>query len=81
MAERKQAKKLHKALKKKEGEKITCDAVRMRLVFIKMAASNQGAKLEKLQFQLEGFIESLRTVGVIAGDFQPNGQSNFNEKL
>lgn len=35
-------------------------------------ASNmqQTAKLEKLQFQLEAFIESLRTVGVIAGDFQ-----------
>lgn len=46
-------------------------------------ASNgqQSAKLEKLQFQLEAFIESLRTVGVIAGDFQQNGQTNFNEKL
>lgn len=38
-------------------------------------------KLEKLQFSLESFIESLRTVGVIAGDFQQSGQTNFNEKL
>lgn len=46
-------------------------------------ASNvqQTGKLEKLQFQLEVFIESLRAVGVIAGDFQQNGQNNFNDKL
>ncbi len=42
---------------------------------------DQGAKLDKLRFQLEAFIENLRTVGVIAGDFQQNGQTNFNEKL
>jgi mediator of RNA polymerase II transcription subunit 10 len=47
-----------------------------------MAANvQQASKLEKLQFQLEGFIENLRTVGVIAGDFQQNGQTNFNDKL
>ena len=44
-------------------------------------AQQASGKLEKLQFQLEVFIESLRTVGVIAGDFQQNGQNNFNEKL
>ena len=50
---------------------------------IKNMASNGDVanKLEKLQYQLEGFIENLRTVGVIAGDFQQNGQNNFNEKL
>lgn len=48
-----------------------------------MMASNGEAvgKLERLQYHLEGFIENLRTVGVIAGDFQQNGQNNFNEKL
>lgn len=47
-----------------------------------MAANvQQASKLEKLQFQLEGFIENLRTVGVIAGDFQQNGQTSFNDKL
>lgn len=51
----------------------------MRIRKEKMAA--QGGRLDKLQFQLEAFIESLRTVGVIAGDFQQNGQTNFNEKL
>lgn len=56
-------------------------------VFVKLAVSmmasnaQQSVKLEKLQFQLEAFIESLRTVGVIAGDFQQNGQNNFNDKL
>lgn len=51
---------------------------------IKMAMASgehTAAKVEKLQYQLEGFIENLRTVGVIAGDFQQNGQNNFNEKL
>ena len=48
-----------------------------------MASSlqQQGGKLEKLQFQLEAFIENLRTVGVIAGDFQQNGQTHFNDKM
>lgn len=56
--------------------------VHMRSEGEKMAANvQQATKLEKLQFQLEAFIESLRTVGVIAGDFQQNGQTNFNEKL
>lgn len=47
-----------------------------------MASNGEvGGKLERLQYHLEGFIENLRTVGVIAGDFQQNGQNNFNEKL
>ena len=46
------------------------------------AQSQAGpGKLDKLQFQLEVFIENLRAVGVIAGDFQQNGQNNFNDKL
>lgn len=54
----------------------------MRIRKRKMAANaGQQVKLEKLQFQLEGFIENLRTVGVIAGDFQQNGQTSFNDKL
>lgn len=40
-----------------------------------------GTKLDALQDQLEGFIEHLRTVGVIAGDFQQNGQSILNDRL
>ena len=48
----------------------------------KMASTNiQGPKLEKLKNQVELFVENLRTVGVIAGDFQQNGQTNFNDKL
>ena len=46
-----------------------------------MANASEHSKIEVLQYQLEGFIENLRTIGVIAGDFQQNGQNNFNEKL
>ena len=38
-------------------------------------------KMEGLQDQLEAFIEHLRVVGVIAGDFQQNGQIVLNDKL
>lgn len=38
-------------------------------------------QLKELEDRLEGFIEMLRAVGVIAGDFQPNGQVVLNEKL
>ena len=44
-----------------------------------MAAGNEH--LKELEDRLEEFIEMLRGVGVIAGDFQPNGQSVLNEKL
>ena len=58
------------------------DMCRPRKCGSNMASNGEVAnKLEKLQYQLEGFIENLRTVGVIAGDFQQNGQNNFNEKL
>ena len=45
----------------------------------KMASGSD--KLEDLEDRLEGFIESLRAVGVIAGDFQPSGQPVLNTKL
>ena len=38
-------------------------------------------KLGTLQDKLESFIENLRSVGVIAGDFQQNGQMVLNERL
>ena len=45
----------------------------------KMASG--GDKLEELEDRLEGFVESLRAVGVIAGDFQPSGQAVLNSRL
>ena len=45
------------------------------------SSDHPSSKIEVLQYQLEGFIENLRTIGVIAGDFQQHGQNNFNEKL
>lgn len=44
-------------------------------------AADQKLKLEALQEHLEQFIENLRVVGVIAGDFQHNGQTVLNERL
>ena len=38
-------------------------------------------KLGTLQDKLEAFIENLRSVGVIAGDFQQNGQMVLNDRL
>ena len=53
-----------------------------RYATVKMASNGHpGSKLDVLQDQLEGFIEHLRTVGVIAGDFQQNGQSILNDRL
>lgn len=54
-----------------------------------MAASKGGGveelqtqrKLGALQDKLESFIENLRSVGVIAGDFQHNGQMVLNDRL
>ncbi|XP_064393720.1 mediator of RNA polymerase II transcription subunit 10-like [Halichondria panicea] len=45
------------------------------------SSDHPSSKTEVLQYQLESFIENLRTIGVIAGDFQQHGQNNFNEKL
>ena len=41
----------------------------------------KSKQLETLQEHLEQFIENLRVVGVIAGDFQQNGQTVLNERL
>lgn len=38
-------------------------------------------KLDTLQDHLETFIENLRVVGVIAGNFQSSGQSVLNDRL
>ena len=49
----------------------------------KMASGVNGQphKLGTLQDKLESFIENLRSVGVIAGDFQQNGQMVLNDRL
>ena len=49
-----------------------------------MATNGHGGpnvKLDTLQDQLEAFIENLRVVGVIAGDFQQNSQPVLNDRL
>lgn len=44
-------------------------------------AAGPSSKLEELEDRLESFIENLRVVGVIAGNFQQNGQGVLNERL
>ncbi len=48
-----------------------------------MAVSNREGKdrLEDLEDRLETFIESLRAVGVVAGNFQQDGQAVLNSRL
>ena len=53
-----------------------------------MAAANRTGNgeqksehLKELEDRLEEFIEMLRSVGVIAGDFQSNGQAVLNERM
>ena len=50
------------------------------VINFKMAAG-PSSKLEELEDRLESFIENLRVVGVIAGNFQQNGQGVLNERL
>ena len=51
-------------------------------IVLMMAGRESGRdRLEDLEDRLESFIESLRAVGVIAGDFQQNGQSVLNERV
>ena len=52
-------------------------------IVLMMAAGRDSGRdrLEDLEDRLESFIESLRAVGVIAGDFQQNGQSVLNERV
>ena len=51
----------------------------MRNVVV-MARQDRG-RLDDLEDRLESFIENLRAVGVIAGDFQANGQVVLNDRL
>ncbi len=48
-----------------------------------MAVNSSGGKdrLDDLEDRLETFIESLRAVGVVAGDFQQDGQTVLNTRL
>ena len=38
-------------------------------------------KFEALEANLELFIENTRHMGIIVGEFQPNGQTVLNQKL
>jgi len=40
-----------------------------------------ASSLEKLETQLEMFTENVRQLGIIVSDFQPQGQSVFNQKI
>ncbi|XP_021338863.1 mediator of RNA polymerase II transcription subunit 10-like [Mizuhopecten yessoensis] len=38
-------------------------------------------RFEALEQQLEMFIENTRQLGIVVSDFQPQGQSNMNQKI
>ena len=38
-------------------------------------------KFDALEQQLERFIENTRQLGIIVGDFQPQGQNVLNQKM
>ncbi|PSN43907.1 Mediator of RNA polymerase II transcription subunit 10 [Blattella germanica] len=40
-----------------------------------------AAPLENLETQLEMFIENVRQIRIIVGDFQPQGQNVLNQKI
>ncbi|GLG97245.1 hypothetical protein R5R35_004574 [Gryllus longicercus] len=40
-----------------------------------------AASLENLETQLEMFIENVRQIRIIVGDFQPQGQNVLNQKI
>jgi len=40
-----------------------------------------SAPLENLENQLEMFIENIRQIKIIVGDFQPQGQPVLNQKM
>lgn len=40
-----------------------------------------AASLENLETQLEMFIENVRQIRIIVGDFQPQGQNVLNQKM
>jgi mediator of RNA polymerase II transcription subunit 10 len=40
-----------------------------------------ASSLENLETQLEMFIENVRQIRIIVGDFQPQGQNVLNQKI
>ena len=52
----------------------------MRPTFI-LICTKMAEKLEALEQQLERFIENTRQLGIIVGDFQPQGQNVLNQKM
>jgi len=50
--------------------------IRFKVNVKKMASS-----LENLETQLEMFIENVRQIRIIVGDFQPQGQNVLNQKM
>lgn len=40
-----------------------------------------ASSLENLETQLEMFIENVRQIRIIVGDFQPQGQNVLNQKM
>lgn len=44
-------------------------------------AVRMAASLENLETQLEMFIENVRQIRIIVGDFQPQGQNVLNQKI
>ena len=50
--------------------------IRFKVKVKKMASS-----LENLETQLEMFIENVRQIRIIVGDFQPQGQNVLNQKM
>lgn len=43
--------------------------------------SSQSAALENLETQLDLFVENVRQISIIVGDFQPQGQQVLNQKI
>ena len=48
---------------------------------IKVKVKEMESSLENLETQLEMFIENVRQIRIIVGDFQPQGQNVLNQKM
>lgn len=46
-----------------------------------MASSSSSSPLEDLETQLEMFVENVRQIRIIVGDFQYQGQIVLNQKM
>lgn len=44
-------------------------------------STTMASSLENLETQLELFIENVRQIRIIVGDFQPQGQNVLNQKM